>query len=124
MWVENRDDGGVNPVKTAILALVAQHPPPDLAGCNRAPHLTVVLWRMLAGFDDPVVLPKQLFTGVATDVAEQVVDVGDVASDIRGADDAVLVEGLSQLLDTVQADALALLQRPLDADLHPIGPRL
>ena len=91
--IQKRHDGGGYPVQAAILGAVADFSGPHLAGADAAPHLGEESSRMKAGIDQVVALPLQLVEGVAADLAEFVVGVGNDTVAVGNADDGMLVEG-------------------------------
>ncbi len=57
---------------------------------------------MMAGIDDAMILPQQLFTGVFGDGAELVVDVGDFSLRIGDGDDGMFVKRGFQVADFLE----------------------
>ena len=77
--VDERHDRRVDPVEVAVLRPVPNLAAPHLAVRDRAPERPDERRRVIAGVDDAMVLADQLLAGVAGDLAELVVDVGDEA---------------------------------------------
>src|SRR5258708_2626946 len=60
LTIEEGDNGGVHPVKSAALRLVLDFTAPDPAMPDRSPKFADELLRVMARVDDPVVLAEQL----------------------------------------------------------------
>ncbi len=90
------NDAGVDPVKTAFPASIAELAMPHLASRNHGPHLRKQIRRVHPRLDDPVVASEQFVARVAADLAEPVVGVGNRPVHIGDADDGMLVQ--SELL--------------------------
>ncbi|OIQ87435.1 hypothetical protein GALL_306860 [mine drainage metagenome] len=90
--VQERHDGGIDPVVFALFVAVPDLAFPHISLRNGAPHVEKEFRRMVAGFENAVVLPEQLFTAVSADLAEFVVDVGDLAGLVGDGDDGMQIE--------------------------------
>jgi hypothetical protein len=94
--IQERGDGGVHPVEAARLVAIADVAVPGTAVGDGAPHVLIDLRRVLAGFEDAVVLAQQFLARIPADPAEAVVGEGDAAGDVGHADDGVLIECVLQ----------------------------
>src|ERR1051326_5547278 len=90
--VKKRDDGGIDPVVTAILRPVLYLAAPDLTARDRGPKLSDEVFRVVSRIDDAVILAEQFFAGVLRDLTELVVDVVDDAALIGDGDDRGFIE--------------------------------
>ena len=90
--VEEGDDGRVDPVEVAVLRLVPDLAVPHPAVGDRHPQVAHELVGVQARVDDPVVLAEELLAGIARNLTELVVDVGDPARHVGGRDDGGVVE--------------------------------
>src|SRR5215207_762300 len=83
-FVEEGHDGHIRPVVAAVARLVFDLTSPDVAPGDGAPQVLEEFFRMVAGVEDAVILAHQLFHVVLRDLAEPVVDVGDLAVPLGG----------------------------------------
>ncbi len=65
---------------------------PNHPGQQHLPHVGVEIGSMDARFHQPVVAVHQLCAGIAADFAELIVGIDDVAFQVRGADNRVLIQ--------------------------------
>jgi len=90
---DQRDDGGVDPIKCAVFLAVFNLAAPHLTLRDGVPHFLEQGFGMLTRFDDTVVLTNQFICAVAADVTKALVGVSDVAIQVGDADDGMLVKG-------------------------------
>ena len=90
--LSQRHDGGRDPVQAAVLGAVTEFAVPDLTAQNGLPESGVKRLVVQVGFDDAVVLLQQLLQRVAADLAHARIGVADVAVQIGGGHDGVLVQ--------------------------------
>ena len=91
--VNQRHDGAVHPIQAPILGAIADHAAPGLACAQRLPKLPKKGRRLGARFEDSVVLADDLRRGVARNVAELLVHIGDVSVQIGLGKDGGCIDG-------------------------------
>ena len=91
--IDKGDDGGVDPIITAIFAAVTNLASPYFTRHHGLPQLAKKDFRMVARIDHTVIFPNQLLTVITTDITEFIVGIRDIACSVSHADDGVLVEG-------------------------------
>jgi hypothetical protein len=82
----------IHPIVGAVFRAVLDFGFPDLAAGDRLPQAGEKGFRMIAGINDPMILPEQFVARIFGDLAELVVDVGDPASGIGDRNNRVRVQ--------------------------------
>jgi len=57
--IEERDDGGVYPIRSTVLSTIADFSVPDTAASDGRPDAADEVLRVVAGIDDAMILAKQ-----------------------------------------------------------------
>ena len=102
----------------AVLGPVPEIAPPDEPPSYGPPEVRDVLFRMVGGVDETVVLADQLLPGVLGDLAELVVDVGDPAPLVREGDDGRFVQDELQVRQLPEGPLQLLLGTPALGDVR------
>ena len=90
--VQQRNNGGTDPIKRTIFLAVFDLAIPDLARRHRCPEFIKQCRRAVGRANDAMVGTNEFFAGITTDVAKPVIGVGNVSLEIGDADDGVLIQ--------------------------------
>ena len=104
-FVDEGNDGRIDPVERAVLGAVANLAAPDFAAGDGAPQVAKKRLWMVAGIDDAMGLAKQILARIFRDGAEFIVDVGYDSPRVGDHDDGVFVEGRLEDADFLERGA-------------------